>query len=56
MGDIVYLSETRKIYIEDPEYRKIGNKLYYQFTINIKSKNLKQAFLRLQLYPLKRKG
>jgi len=56
MGDVVCLSETRKIYIKDPEFKKIKNKFYYQFTINIKSKNLKQAILYLQLYPLKRKS
>lgn len=56
MGDVVYLSETRKIYIKDPEFKKIKNKFYYQFTINIKSKNFKQAILYLQLYPLKRKS
>ena len=56
MANIASLLETQKLYIKDPEFKKIRNKFYYQFTINIKSKNLKQALLHLQLYPLKRKS
>ncbi len=56
IDNVASLLETQKLYVKDPEFKKIGNKLYYQFTVNIKSKNLKQAFLHLQLYPYKKKG